>query len=204
MGILKEWHHPFRGDTGYLPLRHAVNTSMYARGRLPAGHGLSGKCPISPLGVSILVGGSSSAARDSLGLARSDPRRHRVLPPETRREPLHGGSEPASLQATVSRESTRYPRSGFWILVGGSSSADRDLGELISYNNGGNRLCSSLSRNNLNNLRAAAGGLPSLASLLALRINWRRVCALKAGNCSSNSDKAWSLPAIKLSRQAST
>jgi len=47
--ILKDRCQPIRGDTGHFPLRHAVNTSVYARGLLPAGHGLRGKCPISPL-----------------------------------------------------------------------------------------------------------------------------------------------------------
>ena len=46
--ILKDRCQPIRWDTGYFPLRHAVNTSLYARGLLPAGHGLRGKYPRIP------------------------------------------------------------------------------------------------------------------------------------------------------------
>ena len=69
---------------------------------------------------------------------------------------------------------------------------------------GGSRFRSSDSRSNLNNLRDAEGGFPSLASLFALRINWRRVCIFISGFSSSNLDRAPSLSSINLSRQAST
>lgn len=69
---------------------------------------------------------------------------------------------------------------------------------------GGNGSRSFIARKTLNNLRAATGGLPSFASFLALRINWRKVCAFVVDAWSSNSDNSRSLPSIKLSRQAST
>jgi len=50
LAIVKDCHYPIRGDTGYFPLRHVMNPSMGTRGLLPAGHGPSGKYPISPLG----------------------------------------------------------------------------------------------------------------------------------------------------------
>ncbi len=67
----------------------------------------------------------------------------------------------------------------------------------------GSDVCASASRKNLNSLRDAVGGFPSLASLLALRINWRKVCALILGYCSINAESTSFPPSINLSRQAS-
>ncbi len=81
---------------------------------------------------------------------------------------------------------------------GGFLAADQFFGK------GGNGLCSSDSRNNLNSLRDAEGDLPSLVSLIAFRINWRSVWALIVGLCSINLDNVWLSPSISRSRQVST
>jgi len=67
----------------------------------------------------------------------------------------------------------------------------------------GSGVCSCASFSNLNNFRDAEGAFPSFASLLVLRINWRRVWALIVGLCSINAAKAWLSPSISRSRQAS-
>ena len=83
LAILLVRCYPKRGDTGDLPLRHAVNPSMGARGLLPAGHGLRGKSPVSPLGFSrFLLGGVASCWKKEVrtGTGREAGLGHRALP----------------------------------------------------------------------------------------------------------------------------
>ena len=68
---------------------------------------------------------------------------------------------------------------------------------------GGSGFSMSDSRNSLNNFLAAAGGLPSFSSFLALRMSWRRVCAFSVDVCSNRLDKSWSVPSTRRSLQVS-
>ena len=120
----------------------------------------------------------------------------RVPPPETRCKPLPGalGRRHPCLG---SRSQGEVPVSPLSYVCSFKGSRNQLFGKT------GSGVCSSFSRKSLNNLRDAAGGFPSFASFLALRINWRNVCTLISGLCSRNSDKFWSVPSTNRSLQAS-
>ena len=131
--------------------------------------------------------------RRFLRSAPIDPRRHGYLPLRHAASPSLGRS--VADIPVGSRSQGEVPVSP---LRGGDSFVSGQF-----FGKAGSGFCSSVSRNNLNSLRDAAGGFPSFASFLALRINWRNVCTLISGLCSRNSDKSWSSPSTNRSLQAS-